>query len=194
MRIIGVVVALSMLAGCQILQPQETLPPDVKTAEKTKEIKRSFCFYDKQPPGFKHNCEAKYWVNLWIEASNQSWSVRKAQIKALESTPYDVVKGYILSLPNDTPYQDRLRAQLLLDGISDTFTPTAQEVVNVVAGKQNRQLMELESALVILEKENTARGEQIKQLENDATNLRKKLAELLQIEATLMDKSRSTQQ
>jgi hypothetical protein len=120
--------------------------------------------------------------------------VRKTRIKALESTPYDVVKGYILSLPNDTPYQDRLRAQLLLDGISDNFTPTAQEVVKVVAGKQNRQLMELESALVILEKENTARGEQINQLENDATNLRKKLAELLQIEATLMDKSRSTQQ
>ena len=194
MRIIGAVVALFALAGCQILQPQETLPPDVKTVKKTKEIQRSFCFYDKQPPSFKHNCDVKYWVNLWLEASNQPWSVRKTRIKALESTPYDVVKGYILSLPNDTPYQDRLRAQLLLDGISDNFTPTAQEVVKVVAGKQNRQLMELESALVILEKENTARGEQINQLENDATNLRKKLAELLQIEATLMDKSRSTQQ
>lgn len=194
MRIIGAVVALFALAGCQILQPQESLPPDVKTAEKPTEITRSFCFYDKQPAAFKHNCDVKYWVNLWLEASNQSWSVRKTQIKALGSTPYDVVKGYILSLPNDTPYQDRLRAQLLLDGVSDSFTPTAQEVVNVVAGKQNRQLMELESALVILEKENTARGEQIEQLENDATNLRKKLAELLQIETTLMDKSRSTQQ
>jgi hypothetical protein len=48
--------------------------------------------------------------------------------------------------------------------------------------------------MVVLEQENTSRGEKVKALEIEAVNLRKKLEELLQIEATLMDKNRSTQQ
>ena len=54
--------------------------------------------------------------------------------------------------------------------------------------------MQLESAMVVLEQENTSRGEKLKMLEKEVDNLRKKLEELLQIEATLMDKNRSTQQ
>ncbi|MEC8374152.1 MAG: hypothetical protein VX078_04975, partial [Pseudomonadota bacterium] len=64
----------------------------------------------------------------------------------------------------------------------------------VVAAEQNNQLMQLESALVVLEMENTQRGEALQQLRDDAVSLRKKLEELLQIEAALMDKNRSTQQ
>jgi hypothetical protein len=48
--------------------------------------------------------------------------------------------------------------------------------------------------MVVLEQENTSRGEQLEALNKEAINLRKKLEELLQIEATLMDKNRSTQQ
>ncbi|MFT5177145.1 MAG: hypothetical protein ACI90R_000180, partial [Alteromonas macleodii] len=72
--------------------------------------------------------------------------------------------------------------------------PTAQEVVTVIAASHNNQIMQLESAMVVLEQENTSRGEKVKALEIEAVNLRKKLEELLQIEATLMDKNRSTQQ
>ena len=87
-----------------------------------------------------------------------------------------------------------MRAQLALDDIAGTFTPTAQEVINVIAASHNNQIMQLESAMVVLEQENTSRGEKLKALEKEAFNLRKKLEELLQIEATLMDKNRSTQQ
>jgi hypothetical protein len=76
----------------------------------------------------------------------------------------------------------------------DKFTPTAQRVVSVIASQQNTLLMELESALVVLEKENTSRAQQLEALTGEADNLRMKLEELLQIEATLMDKNRSTQQ
>ena len=62
------------------------------------------------------------------------------------------------------------------------------------AASHNNQIMQLESAMVVLEQENTSRGEKVKALEIEAVNLRKKLEELLQIEATLMDKNRSTQQ
>ena len=87
-----------------------------------------------------------------------------------------------------------MRAQLALNDIAGEFTATAQQVVNVIAASQNNQIMQLESAMVVLEQENTSRGEKVKALEKEAVNLRKKLEELLQIEATLMDKNRSTQQ
>ena len=81
-----------------------------------------------------------------------------------------------------------------MNNIAGGFTPAAQELINVVAGAQNNQIMQLESAMVVLEQENTSRGEQLEALNKEAINLRKKLEELLQIEATLMDKNRSTQQ
>lgn len=95
---------------------------------------------------------------------------------------------------NDTPYQDKLRAQLAFNEISPKLTPQSQTLIDVVAGAQNNQLMQFESALVMLEKENTSRGEKLITLQNEIDSLRKKLEELLQIEATLMDKNRSTQQ
>ena len=95
---------------------------------------------------------------------------------------------------NDTPYQNKLRAQLAFNEISPGFTEQSRKVIDVIAGAQNNQLMQFESALVVLEKENTSRGEKLITLQNEIDSLRKKLEELLQIEATLMDKNRSTQQ
>ena len=83
---------------------------------------------------------------------------------------------------------------LAFNEISPGFTEQSRKVIDVIAGAQNNQLMQFESALVVLEKENTSRGEKLITLQNEIDSLRKKLEELLQIEATLMDKNRSTQQ
>ena len=102
--------------------------------------------------------------------------------------------AYILTLPNDTPYQDKLRAQLAVNDVLEGFKPVSRKAIDVIASEQNNLLMQFESALVVLEKENTSRGEKLIELQNELDGLRKKLEELLQIEATLMDKNRSTQQ
>jgi hypothetical protein len=194
MRLSGLIVMLLMLTGCQSLlsktKSSEPAPNEVASAILDEEI----CLFEHAPKDFEHNCDMRFWVNEWVVANATSWSERKATIKAMENSEYDIVRAYVLTLPNDTPYQDRLRAQLALDTLSDKFTASAKEVVNVVAAEQNNQLMQLESALVVLEKENTQRGEALQQLRDDAVSLRKKLEELLQIEAALMDKNRSTQQ
>ncbi|MEC8418659.1 MAG: hypothetical protein VXZ36_12650 [Pseudomonadota bacterium] len=157
-------------------------------------LDEDICLFEHAPKDFEHNCDMRFWINEWVVASATSWSERKATIKEMGNSQYDIVRAYVLTLPNDTPYQDRLRAQLALDTLSEKFTASAKEVINVVAAEQNNQLMQLESALVVLEKENTQRGEALQQLRDDAVSLRKKLEELLQIEAALMDKNRSTQQ
>lgn len=192
----GLIVALLVLTGCQSLtrNNDNTGEPENMTPAPAAKIERGICLFDEPPQGFEHNCDAAYWLNTWIAAANQTWSERKQAIKVLGDSAFDTLHTYVLTLPTDTPYQDRLRAQLALNDIAGAFTPTAQEVVNVIAASQNNQIMQLESAMVVLEQENTSRGEKVKALEQEAVNLRKKLEELLQIEATLMDKNRSTQQ
>ena len=54
--------------------------------------------------------------------------------------------------------------------------------------------MELESAMSVLSKENAHNALALKALQKELDAQQRKLEELLQIEATLMDKSRSNQQ
>ena len=194
MRLSGLIVMLLMLTGCQSLlsKPKSSEPAPNEAARAI--LDEDICLFEHAPKDFEHNCDMRFWINEWVVASATSWSERKATIKEMGNSQYDIVRAYVLTLPNDTPYQDRLRAQLALDTLSEKFTASAKEVINVVAAEQHNQLMQLESALVVLEKENTQRGEALQQLRDDAVSLRKKLEELLQIEAALMDKNRSTQQ
>ena len=194
MRLSGLILMLLMLAGCQSLlsKPKSNEPAPNEAAKAI--LDEDICLFEHAPKDFEHNCDMRFWINEWVVASATSWSERKATIKEMGNSQYDIVRAYVLTLPNDTPYQDRLRAQLAIDTLSEKFTASAKEVINVVAAEQNNQLMQLESALVVLEKENTQRGEALQQLRDDAVSLRKKLEELLQIEAALMDKNRSTQQ
>jgi hypothetical protein len=194
MRISGLIVALLVLTGCQSLTRNNDNAGEPEKVTPVAKIERDLCLFDEAPQGFEHNCDAVYWLNTWISAANQPWLERKQALKALGDSAFDTLHAYILTLPTDTPYQDRLRAQLAVDDIANKFTSTAQEVINVIAGSHNNQIMQLESAMVVLEQETTCRGEKVKALEIEAVNLRKKLEELLQIEATLMDKNRSTQQ
>lgn len=194
MRLSGLIVMLLMLTGCQSLlsKPEERVPTTNSNQALT--FDKQVCIYDEPPKEFHNNCDMRFWVSEWVKANSTSWSQRKAALNKMGNSQYAIVRTYILTLPNDTPYQDRLRAQLALDAISDDFTASAQQILNTVAAEQNNQLMQLESALVVLEKENTKRGEALEKLKSDTASLRKKLEELLKIEAALMDKNRSTQQ
>ena len=71
------------------------------------------------------------------------------------------------------------------------YTDAAALVIDVVVSNPNKQLMELESALSVLSKENTLRGQELQKLYAELKAQQKKLEELLQIEATLMDKNRN---
>lgn len=194
MRISGLIVALLVMTGCQSLTRNNDSAGEPEKVTPVVKVERGFCLFDEPPQNFENNCDATFWLNAWIDAANQPWLARKQTLSALSKSTFDTLHAYILTLPNDTPYQDRLRAQLALDAIAKELTPAAQELIRVVAGAQNNQVMQLESAMVVLEQENTSRGEKLKMLEKEVDNLRKKLEELLQIEATLMDKNRSTQQ
>ncbi|BFT30887.1 hypothetical protein D210916BOD24_20630 [Alteromonas sp. D210916BOD_24] len=192
----GLIVAALLLTGCQHFSRQgdsTTEPERATDSPRFATVERHFCLFDEQIEDMAYNCDPRYWLNRWIAAANTPWSKRKQQLATLDASKMGILHAYILALPNDTPYQIRLRTQLAFNDIAPKLTPSAQEVINVIARAQNNQVMELESALVVLEQENTSRGEKLKTLQQDAANLRTKLEELLRIEATLMDKNRSTQ-
>ncbi|WP_420935455.1 hypothetical protein ACOJR9_06170 [Alteromonas sp. A081] len=194
MRVSCFFIAVFFLAGCEsLIDAKEKVPEALETHTKTA-LDSTFCLYEKPPENFLYNCDVNHWIGLWVNASAQPWSQRKQTLDALTNSDYDRLHAYILTLMDDTPYQDRLRAQLAFNELSPRLIPQSRKIIDVIAGAQNNQLMQFESALVVLEKENTSRGEKLITLQSEIDSLRKKLEELLQIEATLMDKNRSTQQ
>ncbi|WP_334061396.1 hypothetical protein [Alteromonas genovensis] len=194
MRLSCFFIAVFFLVGCESLKDVSKEASDESPTHTQTALGSTFCFYENPPEDFLHNCDAKHWVGIWVNASEQPWSQRQQTLVTLTNSDYDRLHAYILTLMNDTPYQNKLRAQLAFNEISPRFTEQSRKVIDVIAGAQNNQLMQFESALVVLEKENTSRGEKLITLQNEIDSLRKKLEELLQIEATLMDKNRSTQQ
>ena len=112
MRISGLIVALLVLTGCQSLTRNNDNAGEPEKVTPVAKIERGLCLFVEPPQGFEHNCDATYWLNAWIDAANQPWLERKQALKALGDTASDTLHAYVLTLPTDTPYQDRLRAQL----------------------------------------------------------------------------------
>ncbi|MEW9798085.1 hypothetical protein [Alteromonas sp. CYL-A6] len=196
MRIIGPAMLALLVSGCaSFLSPgnQTTTnlpesPTDVVVLDDN-----AFCLVADETM-LPHNCDARYWVALWVKADNTAWPERKRALSALGSTLSDKLHRIILSIPVDTPYQDRLRAQTLLNEVTSSLTPQAQRVATTLLAQPNQQMLEFESAITLLSRVNTRQANSIDVLKNELELQQKKLEELLQIEATLMDKSRSNQQ
>ena len=196
MRIIVLMLAIALTSACSVLSesktaevtPQETPPTQLQV------VKHNVCWFTHAPEGFPANCDVRFWVNLWLDADSTPWSERKEAIAQLGKTEEDKLRQFFLTLPTDTPYQDKLRAQLALDDITDQFTELSKTLLLTIAVKPNKQQMELESAMSVLSKENAHNALALKSLQKELDAQQRKLEELLQIEATLMDKSRSNQQ
>lgn len=186
-----------LLGGCAAIErevsapviPVETntdLPPQLAEDD-------SLCLVETDVEQFEHQCDLLYWVNLWVHADNTRWPVRRDTIAELSDSTADTFKKIILSLPVDTPYQSRLRAQHWLNSLADKINPDMTAVINTIVKAPNDEMLELESAMVILNRVNTDKEKQLQMLEKELKTQTKKMEELLKIETTIMDKNRSTQ-
>lgn len=187
---------VALLGGCAAIEGNQSAPViPVEDNSKTPQLVESdsLCLVAEDVATFEHQCDLLYWVNLWVQADNTRWPVRRNAIANLGDSVEDKIKKVILSLPIDTPYQSRLRAQHWLKEIDSDLTPEIKTVVKTLVDAPNSEMLELESALVILNRVNTDKEKQIKMLEEDLQLQTKKMDELLKVEATLMDKNRSTQ-
>lgn len=188
---------LSVLAGgCTIINEKPPIPgpviPENEAREKLREER--VCVVPEAIADFETRCDMAYWLGLWVEADAMRWSQRKAAITALGNSLPDKLHKIVLSLPVDTPYQDRLRAQSWLSEVQVYLTEQMQTLVDTLVESPNTQLLEFESAISLMSRVNTQQAQTIENLKEELEAQRKKLEELLQIEATLMDKNRSSQQ
>lgn len=197
MKSMWLMVALTSLSGCAALTPtHEKNEAEINQPETPiiSVLDDDICVFNDTVEAVKENCELAYWVGMWVQADNTAWPLRKKTIVALGDSPADKLRKILLSMPVDTPYQDRLRAKHWLDEITPDFTPEIQQAVTTLVASPNDQMLEYESAISMLSKVNTQRAHSIESLKAELEAQQKKLEELLQIEATLMDKNRSTQQ
>lgn len=194
MKIPVLVVGLLMLSGCSVLSSitgkmsgEEQMSQDtsgIDTAE--------LCVVAPENASLEHNCDMAYWLNVWLVADETPWLERKQSLSLLDNSVHDTLLRYFLTLPNDTPYQERLGAQLSIDAMESKMTPAFVRIVRTVATQQNKQLMELESALSVLVKQNATLSNEMSALTTQLQEQQKKINALLKIETTLMDKSRSS--
>ncbi len=203
MRIITVAILVATVSGCASLMEDSPTPsPTTTSVAEPKPLSLplpdvsddEICMVARQHEEVEHNCDLAYWINLWVEADRTDWPQRKKIMAGLSSRFGDTLHRVLLSMPTDTPYQDRLRAQRLIKDITPLLTPEARVVVQTLLAHPNEQLLEFESAISLLSRVNARQASTIDNLKEELEAQQKKVEELLQIEATLMDKNRSNQQ
>lgn len=187
---------IAVLTGCAAILPKPVSEPADSVPQPITVIHASddLCLVSEDTAEFEHQCDLIHWANLWIKADATAWPKRKAAIDKLSDSLPDTIEKIILSLPVDTPYQARLRAQHWIKTISPKLSSAIQPLIKTVVDAPNNEMLELESALVILNKVNAEQAQASDALQKELESQQKKLAELLQIEATMMDKNRSSQQ
>lgn len=199
MRIMSVALLVATLTGCASLM--ENAPTPSPTTASTPEpaaipdvSDSKICMVAERSDAVAHNCELTHWISLWVDADRMDWPSRKARMASLSSNFEDTLHRVLLSMPTDTPYQDRLRAQRLLKDLTPLLTPEARLVVDTLLARPNTQMLEFESAISLLSRVNSRQASTIENLKAELEAQQEKVEELLQIEATLMDKNRSNQQ
>ncbi|MEG3767165.1 hypothetical protein [Alteromonas sp. 14N.309.X.WAT.G.H12] len=195
MRIKILLPVVIVISGCAAIEQEDDVsvqPVETNVSHQRVESE-SVCLVNKASQTFEHACDLSYWINMWVEAAHTPWPERKDKIATLTDSTEDTITKVILSLPVDTPYQSRLRAQHWLGTLSAVLNPDIAPVIDILVKDPNGEMLKLESAMVILNRVNTDKQKQLEMLEQELKTQTEKMEELLKVEATLMDKNRSNQ-
>lgn len=172
-----------ILSGCELL----SLPQQTSQFEP--------CLYPGQLEKISQQCELTPWIDFWIKANTLSWKQRKQQLAKLSSSPADSVKMILLSHVPNTPYQDRLRAQLLGQLFLDNHQGKLAEFIQLIVFLPAQEKLELESALttqtqfnISQEKLLQSQREELKAQHETLAEQQQQINKLLQIEKSIIDK------
>ena len=193
MKMLFFLLAILALSGCELQKPLKREPSDVVNLMTTK-----YCESEDTMRRFAEYCELDTWADQLILASTISWPNRSDMIDALPNDPKSLIEKVLLSQGDDTPYRNRLRAQKWIEEIQTLSDKSMTQVVDILIFQPSQQLLELESAITILSKlngrqEKTIADQEIQLAEKDQEidNQRKQVQQLLDIEASMVNKNRS---
>jgi hypothetical protein len=100
----------------------------------------------------------------------------------------------LLSQAADTPYQDRLRAQLWTEDVLPNLEEPLGSFVKLLIYQPSQQVLELESAIVTLNKMNLKHAEEIEVMQGLIKQHQDQLEQLLKLESNLVEKVREPNQ
>lgn len=193
MKMLFFLLAVLALSGCELLKPLKGEPSEVVNLMSTK-----YCESDDTMVRFAEYCELDTWADQLILASTIPWPIRSDMIDTLPNDPKSLIEKVLLSQGDDTPYRNRLRAQKWIEEIQTLSDKSMTQVVDILIFQPSQQLLELESAITILSKvngrqEKTIADQEIQLAEKDQEieNQRKQVQQLLDIEASMVNKNRS---
>lgn len=182
MKILSISVFVVALSACQVVQP--ILQEPVKTDQLSPS---GFCLYKSDGDEDDYNCQVDYWLRYWLDADDMTWAQRQAEIELLSDSAKDRLRKVFLCQGEDTPYQDRLRAQTWAADLIKEFDGGMQDLLSVMIYQPSQELLESESALVTLSKINGAQSNRIEEQQELIDQQRSQIEQLLKIEASIMD-------
>ncbi|GBL05211.1 hypothetical protein [Glaciecola sp. KUL10] len=187
-----IVFLLQLLSACNLLEQNKVPAPVVSAGE--------LCESELTSIEFGDFCQVNHWHNELIEYSEISWPERNTKIKSLSDKPVDLLQKVLLSHGNDTPYASRLRAQSWISTLQTLSDKTMTQLLDILFYQANQQLLELESAITILSRVNSRQSKAIEnqeallaEKENIINTQQRQVEQLLNIEASLVNKEREEQ-
>lgn len=182
MKIAVVLMSIFFLQACELLKLPYTKKDVTDTGDN--------CVVDLNDGTSTGLCDVGQWLDFVIEHQSMSWQERKEVILSLGKSEQDILKKILLSQAADTPYQDRLRAQLWAEDIMPSLEEPLLSFVRLLIYQPNQQLLELESAIVTLNKMNLKHAEEIDVMQGLIERHQDQLEQLLKLETNLVEKVR----
>lgn len=177
-----------LLSGCTVI---EKWKHSEGSNDKAVEI-AEYCVVEEQTSDVPNNCDLRYWLAYWIENDQLRWSQRRDKINQLGETPADTFKKILLSQSKGTPYQARLRAQGWADQLLPELSEPMRNLIKVLVYNPSQELLEFESALIILTRINTNQSKELDAQTDRLQEQQQQIEQLLKIEASMMQQTETS--
>jgi hypothetical protein len=145
------------------------------------------CLYPDGQLNANSDCDLAPWLDYWLMVSQLNWQQREPLLANLTNSDEDRVKSIFLSHVSNTPYQNRLRAQLVAQQFVLKRKGELAELIRLLVFLPAQEKLELESALTTqtqfsIKQEKKLQIQQEKLIEQEL-----QINKLLQIEKNIVE-------
>lgn len=133
-------------------------------------------------------CKLTPWIDYWLQVSTLHWKERQKRLSKLSNTPVDTVKMILLSHVPNTPYQSRLRAQLVAQSFVEGHESKLAKFIHLIIFLPAQEKLELESALATQTQFNIGQEKRLQEQRKHLSEQELQINRLLQIEKSIIEK------
>jgi len=178
MRLCIFIVAVLALSACKTMTDKQ----------QERVLSTDRCLYPDSQVDAGSDCDLTLWLDYWLMVSELNWEQRELLLAQLTNSDEDKVKSIFLSHVSNTPYQNRLRAQLLAQQFVLKRKGELAELIRLLVFLPAQEKLELESALTTQTQFNIKQEKKLQVLQEKLIEQEQQINKLLQIEKNIVDK------